>query len=76
MTSIRHTLAADDLILATLFFRFVIDAPIFTYNHLIAGKKIYKKCHLVIEKRKYHEFNCNRIFTVHENLNDFQFNEV
>ena len=76
MTSIRHTLAADDLILATLLFRFVMDAQIFGINHLMAGKKSLKKCHLVNKKKKYREFNCNRIFTVHKNLNDFQFNEV
>ena len=76
MTSILYTLAADDLILATLLFRFVIDAQIFRINHLMAGKKSLKKCHLVNKKKKYREFNCNRIFTVHKNLNDFQFNEV
>ena len=54
---------ADVLKLATLSFRFVIDAQIFRYKNFIAGRTFIKKCHLENEK-KYCEFHCNRISTV------------
>ena len=75
MTSIRHTLAADDLILATLLFRFMIDAQIFRFNHFFAGKMFIIK-NLVNEKKSIEKFYCNCNSTVSKILNDFQFNEV
>ena len=80
MTSIWHTrlpvaFTADDLILATLLFRFMIDAQIFRFNHFFAGKMFIKK-NLVNEKKSVEKFYCNCNSTVSKILNDFQFNEV
>ena len=42
---------ADDSILATLLFRFMIDAQIFRFNHFFA-RKMFKKRNLMNEKKK------------------------